>query len=175
MHKNISKKHKKREVIDLDNLSEEEEVKVVEIGVDEKEKIKKFISFILNRSLVPFVEAILSRFDSLDKVKDDRVIDLLKMVQKFDSSQKIARKIVETKVIPLYEHYLSRLNFDDFESEKVKVLPHLVILPWVELLFISDQFNLMKFYKGVARKLWNLELSTLFNIVHPFRRISSAK
>ena len=94
MHKNISKKHKKREVIDLDNLSEEEEVKVVEIGVDEKEKINKFIGFILNRSLVPFVEAILSRFDSLDKVKDGRVIDLLKVVQKFDSSQKIARKIV---------------------------------------------------------------------------------
>ena len=83
----MNKKHKKQDVIDLDHL-DEDEVSVIEIGVDEKDKIKRYIDFILTKSVMPHVDNILQRIDFLDKIKDDRVIDLLHLVKKFDSNEK---------------------------------------------------------------------------------------
>ena len=81
----ISKKQKKKsDIIDLDHLSDDEDdVQVVDIGVDEKDKIKKFMNFLTRKCLLPIVENVLKRSDSLDQVKDDRVIDLIDVTGKF--------------------------------------------------------------------------------------------
>lgn len=76
---------------------------------------------------------------------------------------------------PLYDNYINRLRLDDLESEKAKVLPHLVILPWLQWLKLDPAFTLMKLYKALARKLWNIENSVLFNIVTPLLRFSTPK
>ena len=57
MHIKITKKQKKKsDIIDLDNLSDDEDdVKVIDIGVDEKDKIKKFMNFITSKCLLPAV------------------------------------------------------------------------------------------------------------------------
>ena len=84
MNKKMWKKPKKQSnIIDLGNPSDDE-VQVVQIGVDEKEKIKKFINFIITKTIVPVVQKLLIQYDSLDKVKDEKVIDLIDVLKKFD-------------------------------------------------------------------------------------------
>ena len=61
---------------------------------------------------MPAIEDILIRSDSLDKVKDERVIDLIDVVRKFDSKQKTIKQIVNNQLLPLYENYLRKMNLD---------------------------------------------------------------
>lgn len=57
----------------------------------------------------------------------------------------------------------------------MKILPHHVILPWLHILKLSKGFTLLKLYKALSRKLWNLENSVLYNIVTPLLKFSSEK
>lgn len=82
MNKRIKKGHKNDDVIDLDNLDAQENL-VLTIGVDEEEKIKKFIDLILSKTIVPIIEQNLRRAESLDRLKDPRLIDLIDLVKKF--------------------------------------------------------------------------------------------
>jgi len=141
MKKNMSKKPKKQSnIINLDNPSDDE-AQIVEIGVDEKEKIKKFIDFIITKALVPVIDKILIQFDTLDRVKDERLIDLVDLIKKFESQDKCIKQLVNNRIYLLYENYLKKINLDDYESEKAKILPHLVIIPWLHLLKVSQNFN----------------------------------
>jgi hypothetical protein len=124
---------------------------------------------------VPQVEGAMNRFDSLDKANDERIIDIIDVIRKFDTQGKAVKRIVEDKIMPLYESYLRKVDLDEFEGEKAKVLPHLVIIPWLHLLRTNPKFSFLNFYKVLARKLWNLENSALYNIVSPLLKFSAPK
>lgn len=62
---------------------------------------------------MPHVESMLNQADSLDRIRDERIIDLMDVVNRFDDKQLVNRKIVLDRVFPLYENYLNRMNLDD--------------------------------------------------------------
>lgn len=99
----------------MDNPSDDE-VQIVTIGVEEKEKISKFIDLLINKALIPHIDRILGRSDSLEQVKEERVIDLINVVCRFDERQTAIKKMLQERIIPLYDNYINRLNLDDFEN-----------------------------------------------------------
>lgn len=68
---------------------------------------------LINKGLVPHVESMLNQSDSLDRIRDERIIDLMDVINRFDDKQLVNRKIVLDRVFPLYENYLNRMNLDD--------------------------------------------------------------
>ena len=59
------------------------------------------------------MESMLNQADSLDRIRDERIIDLMDVINRFDDKQLVNRKIVLDRVFPLYENYLNRMNLDD--------------------------------------------------------------
>ena len=113
MQKNMRKGRKEKTVIDLDHPSDDE-VEMVSIGVDEEASIKKFVDLIVSKSVLPAVQSALKQADSLDQVKDERLIDLIDLINKFDSKQQIVKSLVPEYLTPLYEHYVRNLRMEDF-------------------------------------------------------------
>ena len=151
----------------------DEEVQVTTIGVDEESKIKKFIDLLIGKALLPHVDRVLAQSNSLDQVKEERVIDLINIVNKFDTQQTTIKKILQEKIIPLYDNYINQLDLNALESERVKYLPHMVILPWLHILRTHPKFSFKTLYQTITKKLWSIENSVLYNIVAPLLKFSS--
>ena len=102
MNKRIKKGHKKEEeVIDLDNLDIYEKLTLT-IGVEQEDKIKKFIDLILSKTIIPVIQQHLRKADSLDRLKDTRLIDLIDLVKKLEEKTIFSRTLVKDYIRPCF-------------------------------------------------------------------------
>lgn len=74
---------------------------------EDEERMAQLVELVLNKGVAPHLDTFFRRTDSVEKIADLRVIELLETIKKADRKGTIFKKLIKEKVQPLVANYLS--------------------------------------------------------------------